>query len=113
MSNRFSPEELRRAANALITVLTEGDRDEWAYIRKEAVGQYAAPSGDPWRYATSGQKLNGWAIADELSQLLGVDRKQCELAAAEVYAKQRHRAVYDALIAYTAELTRNIGRAKR
>ena len=101
---RFTPEELRRAIVALDTIERLGDPDEWALLQQQA--HDSAPNGDRWGNATANQRISGGLLADRLVNLLGESRGHCEQAAAEVFAPQRHRAVYDSLIAYADELTR-------
>ena len=101
--SRFTPEEMRRAIVALDTIESEGDCDEWAIIVRQAGD--SAPNGSRWGNATPNQRGGGSLLAARLANLLGEDRDQCEQAAAEVFAPQRHRAVFDALISYSEELT--------
>jgi hypothetical protein len=101
--NRFTPDELRRAILALDVIEERGDRDEWAYILRQA--HDSAPSADLWGNATGNQRIGGSLLADRLARLLGERRDDCEQAAAEVFAPQRCSAAYDALIRYADELT--------
>jgi hypothetical protein len=113
--NRFSPDELRRAITALDVIKDHGDPDEWALILREAV-RFMQGCGR-WGNATPNQQIGGALLAGELSNLLDEDRDRCEQAAADVFAPQRHRAVYDAIVGYADELTgqrspRNLNAAK-
>ena len=103
MNNRFSFDELRQAIQALIVVEENGDPAEWAMILRQASD--SAPSAGRWGNATPGQKISGQLLADKLADLLGVDRDRCNQVAAEMFAPQKHRAVFDALLGYVAELT--------
>jgi hypothetical protein len=104
MMNRFSPDELRRAVVALDVIEQRGDRDQWKIILRQA--RDSAPNSSRWGNATPNQQIRGAMLAADLSSLLGADREQCEEAAAEVVAPQQHRAIYNALLSYAAELTR-------
>jgi hypothetical protein len=110
MNNRFAADELRRAITALAVIEEHGNRDEWAYILRQA--QDSAPSVERWGNATGNQQIGGSLLAARLADLLGESRDRCELAAAEVFAPQRHRAVFDAIIFYAEELTGASSRRK-
>ena len=103
MNSRFTPDELRRAIVALDVIERHGDRDEWALLQRQA--HDSAPNGNRWGNATPNQRIGGGLLADQLAGLLGESRDRCEQAAAEVLAPQRHRALYDLLLAYADELT--------
>jgi hypothetical protein len=103
MNSRFTTDELRRAIVALDTIEGHGDRHEWALILRQA--HESALSGDRWGNATGNQRISGGLLADRLASLLDEPRDRCEQVAAEVFAPQRHRAIYDALIGYADELT--------
>jgi hypothetical protein len=105
---RFTLDELRRAVVALDIINQHGDRDEWALLQRQA--RDSAPNGNRWNNATPNQRINGGLLADQLADLLGEPRDYCEQAAAEVFAPQHHRAMYDVLVAYADEL---IGRSPR
>lgn len=99
----FTFDELRRAVKAMDVIEQRGDRDDWAYILKQA--QNTVPSAGLWGNASIGTRAAGEALARRVADLLGESRDRCEQAAAEVLAPQRGRVVYDALMGYAGELT--------
>ena len=101
--SKFSPEELRRAAAALKVINERGDPDEWGDIQRKA--RAVAAAGGWWNSATAGQRLTGQRLAADLAALLGESRELCEQAAAEVSVWLPHRAMFDAILGYAAELT--------
>ena len=102
--SRFTPDELRRAIVALAII--EQRRRPARMGNSLATGrQLSRTNGSRWGNATPNQKVGGSLLAGRLANLLGEDRDGCEEVAAEVFAPQRHRAVYDAMIDYAAELT--------
>jgi hypothetical protein len=103
MPTRFSPDELRRAIVALATIERDGDQDELDLILRQASD--SAPNGSRWGNATPNQRSGGGLLAGRLADLLGEDPDRCEQSAAEVFAPQRHRAIFDALVSYADELS--------
>jgi len=109
--SKYTHEELRRAITALGSIERDGDRDEWAYIMRQA--QDTAPAADPWGNVSIGARISAQALARRLSSTIGAPVGDCEAAAADVYGRDRGRAIYDALVGYAAETRRNAGRATR
>ena len=99
---RFSSDELQWAIVALDRIDRDGNRDEWAYVLRQASD--SAPAAGRWGNATPGQKISGQILAGKLANLLGVDPDRCDEVAAEMFAPQRHRVIFDALLGYAAEL---------
>jgi hypothetical protein len=104
----LTDQELRQAVFAIGVIETLGDRREWECILRQA--RDSTPSGEPWGNDPYGARLRADVLARRLSELLGVPRARCERAAQAVWATSRQRAVYDALLAYAAELTEMEGR---
>jgi hypothetical protein len=100
---RFTPAELRQAVEALAVIERDGDPDQWALILGEA--HRSAPAAGRWGNATGNQHLGGMMLAHRVAELLGVPRDCCEQAAADLFAPQYHRAVFEALLSYAGELT--------
>jgi len=100
----LTDQELRQAFLALSVIEDRGDPDELAYILRQA--RDAAPSADRWGNATLNQEIGACQLAAKAAALLGEPRERCEAAAAEIFAPQRQRAVFDALIRYAGELTK-------
>jgi len=99
----LTDQELRQAVFALIIIEERGFPDELAHLLREA--RDSTPSADPWGNATPSQKISGCWLGAKLAGLLGEPRESCEAAAAEVFAPQRQRAVYNAIVGYADELT--------
>lgn len=105
----LTDQELRQAVFALTIIEERGDPDELAYILRQ-VGE-ATPSADPWGNATVNQEISGRRLAAKLAGLLGERRDRCEQVAAEVFAPQRRRAIFDALTGYADRLTGQTSRS--
>ena len=102
MIDRFTSAELQQAILALNTIDRDGDPDQWAYVLREA--QDAAPAIDPWQNVSIGTRPAAEAIARRLSAILGVSVESCFQAAQNVFARDRGRVIFDALLGYAAEL---------
>lgn len=101
--NRFSPDELRRAVEGLEIIERDGDGDEWAVRLREAMD--SSPAADAWDNVPIGARIKGGILARRLAGLLDAPVEDCERAAAEVYGRDRRRAVYDAILSYAAALS--------
>jgi hypothetical protein len=99
----LTDDELRRALLALDIIDRDGDPDELAHLLRAA--RDATPSVDPWGNSTASQEISGRRLAARLARLVGESRGRCDRAAAEVFAPQRQRAVFDALVSYADRLT--------
>ena len=94
--------ELRQAIEALVIVENRGDAEDFQYLLNQATA--STPSADPFGNASIGVSIQAGLLARRLSGLLGVPIVRCEQAAADVLAPQRELAVYNAILAYAAEL---------
>jgi hypothetical protein len=100
---KFTLDELRRAVESLATIERDGDPDEWSLILRQA--QDSAPAAAPWGNDPIGASINAGILARRLCKLLCVDQDECDLAAEVAFSQSRQRAVYNALIMYSDELT--------
>ncbi|MEN6407017.1 MAG: hypothetical protein ABFC77_11160 [Thermoguttaceae bacterium] len=100
---KFTPDELRRAIEALAIIEQDGDPDEWAAILRQA--QDSAPASDPWDNVAIGVRPAAEGLTRRLTRLIDAAPDDCMDAALRVYARDRGCAVYDAMLAYAAELS--------